>query len=105
MSERRRSLNGEAVGTPRDKETMQTFAGARRLLKKHLVHTREVPNGRDFLFLGPNVELHDALRLVIDVEQKNRRFIHFDFARVDEYFLLRVLGTEADQVHITGYFE
>ncbi|MEK9136234.1 MAG: hypothetical protein AAB393_03860 [Bacteroidota bacterium] len=87
-----RSHKDEIVATLRDAESIKRFTDVQSLLKNHLVHTREILNGKDFLFAGPSGSLHDALRYV-------------DFAQVDEFFLLRVVGSEADQEMIAGYFE
>ena len=100
-----RSHKEEVVASLRDKQAIQQFLDAQALLKHHLVHTRQILNGKDFLFLGPGTELHDALRLMVKVEHEYSRFIHIDFVRVDEYFLLRVVGSEEDQQVVSGYFE
>ena len=101
----RRSHKDEVVATLHDEETIKRFIDAQALLKRHLVHTREIPNGKDFLFLGPRDQLHEALRLLVEVGHRSNRFIHVDFAQVDEYFLLRVIDSGADQQFISGYFE
>ena len=98
------SPKDERVGTLRDTPTTRQFIDARDLLKRYLVHTREILNGKDYLFLGPKTELHNALKLIVDVEHGNSRFLHVDFAQVDEYFLLRVVGSEANQQLISEYF-
>jgi hypothetical protein len=100
-----RSHKDEIVATLRDAESIKRFTDVQSLLKSHLVHTREILNGKDFLFAGPSGLLHDALRYLIEVEHQSNRFLHVDFAQVDEFFLLRVVGSEADQEMITGYFE
>jgi hypothetical protein len=105
MSEsRHRSHREEVVASLRDKQVIQRFLDAQALLKRHLVHTRQIPNGRDFLFLGPEGELHDALKLIVKVEHDYSRFSHVDFVQVDEYFLFRIVGSEADQQLVSGYF-
>jgi hypothetical protein len=102
---RRRSRRDEVVVTPRDEETVRRLTEVRALLKRYLVHTREILNGKDFLFLGPKDVLHEALRFLVEVEHRGNRFIHVDFAQVDEYFLLRVIGSGVDQQALSGYFE
>lgn len=101
---KRRSRRDEVVVTLRDEETVRRFADARALLKQYLVHTREILNGKDFLFLGPKTELHEALRFLVEVEHRGKRFLHIDFAQVDEYFLLRVIGSGVDQQALSRYF-
>ena len=106
MSEgRHRSHKDEVVASLRDKQVIQQFLDAQALLKRHLVHTRQILNGKDFLFLGPRDELHDALKLIINIEHEYSRFIHIDFVQVDEYFLFRIVGSEADQQLVSRYFE
>jgi hypothetical protein len=106
MSEgRHRSHKDEVVASLRDKRVIQQFLDAQALLKRHLVHTRQILNGKDFLFLGPKNELHDALKLIVNVVHEYSRFIRIDFVQVDEYFLLRIVGFEADQQLVSGYFE
>ena len=102
---RHRSHKDDVVASLRDTVTIQQFLAAQALLKRHLVHTRQILNGRDFLFLGPTGELREALKLIVNVEHEYSRFIHIDFVQVDEYFLLRVVGSEADQQLVSGYFE
>lgn len=99
------SHKDEVVASLRDKQVIQQFLNAQALLKRHLVHTRQILNGKDFLFLGPRDELHDALKLIVNVEHEYSRFIHIDFVQVDEYFLFRIIGSEADQQLVSGYFE
>ena len=106
MSEGRHlSHKDEVVASLRDKQVIQQFLDAQALLKRHLVHTRQILNGKDFLFLGPRDELHDSLKLIVTVEHEYSRFIHIDFVQVDEYFLFRIVGSEADQQLISRYFE
>jgi hypothetical protein len=100
-----RSHADDVIASLRGTETAAKFTAARTLLRRHLIHTREIPNGKDFLFLGPKTELHDALRVIVDVEQAGGKRLHFNYAELVGYFLLRVSGSEADQENITGYFE
>ncbi len=106
MKERsRRGRKGGTVDTPIGRDESGPFAEARNLLKGHLVHTREIPNGKDFLFLGSRETLHGALTQIVDFEHKSKRFVHVDFAEVDGYYLLRVVGLEEDQQRISTYFD
>ena len=104
MSKHRSHKDG-ALAALQNKETVAQFTAAQALLKRHLVHTREIPNGKDFLFLGPQEELHNALKLVVEVEHASGRPLHFNYVEVDQYFLLRVSGPEAEQQIIAAYFE
>lgn len=78
----------------------------RRLLRAHLVHTRDVANGKDFLFSGPAQPLHDALRQVTLIEQaREGEHLRLDFAEVGPFFLLRVIGGPAQQAEIAAFLE
>ena len=77
---------------------------ARKLLGHHLVHTREVANGRDFLFSGPKEKLHEALRRLVEFEHRRETGLKLDFAEIEEYFLLRITGAPLLQGQISGYF-
>ena len=101
----RRSHRDDVVAILKDERVAALFIKAQDLLKNHLVHTREILNGSDFLFLGPERELHDALKLIVDVEHKSSQFLHIDFAQVDEYFLLRLVGSETSRHVISSYFD
>ncbi len=103
--DKRRSHKDDFVATLRDGKLAVQFTNAQALLKRHLVHTRDIPNGKDFLFLGPETELHDALKLITEIEHNSSRSLHIDFAQVDQYFLLRVVGLKKDQRIIVTYFE
>jgi len=80
------------------------FKAAKELLARHLVHTREVANGRDFLFSGPKEELHQALRCLVDFEHRHGAGMQLDFAEIEDYFLLRVSGGPQLQESISTYF-
>jgi len=100
-----RSHKDDVVAALQNKETVAQFTAALVLLKCHLVHTREIPNGKDFLFLGPQEELHNALKLVVEVEHASGKLLHLNYVEVDQYFLLRVSGQEGEQQIIAAYFE
>jgi hypothetical protein len=101
---RRSSKNSGVTTSQRTPGTAQ-HDKVRSLLKMRLVHTRDIPNGKDFLFLGPRDPLYDSLRSVLQFENRAKRLIHVDFAAVDEYFLLRMSGPESAQEIISTYFE
>jgi len=86
-------------------EEVVRFAEACQLLKRHLVHTREILNGKDFLFSGPSQELHTALKSLVEIEHRCSRFLQFDYVQIDEYFLLRAAGIEKHLPIIESYFE
>ena len=99
------SHTDDIISTLRDKEAVQRFSATRLLLQQHLVHKRTIPNGRDFLFQGPHDELHESLRQLVEIERSYGRFLQFDYAQVEEYFLLRVVGSEQYQHAIANYFD
>jgi hypothetical protein len=69
------------------------------------MHTREVLNGRDFLFSGPPEELRAALRSLTEVETRGGCHIHLNYVQLEGYFLLRVVGSEECQDLILSYFD
>ena len=82
-----------------------SFEAVKGLLKQHLIHKREIPNGRDFLFSGPATELHDALKSLVEINHKRNQLLHLDYVQVDEFFLLRIMGSGEYAEIIQGYFE
>ena len=89
-----------------DRSEVQAYAAARKKLAKNLVHTRDIPNGRDFLFTGDPGELREALRKLVEVEHVLPHHpLHLDYALIDEYFLLRITGTHRYGDIIRSYFE
>lgn len=95
----------EILTTLHDPTDIDRFTSARDFLTQHLIHKREILNGRDFIFSGPCEEIHSALKNLIEIEHKAGRFLEFDFAKIDEIFLLRVVGEECHQDIIDTYFE
>ena len=93
------------ISALRDQSERERFVNARKLLGKHVIHKREIPNGRDYMFSGPADTLHDALRDLTSLEQSTSRFLQFDYARVDDYFLLRIVGLREHQGTIDSYFD
>jgi hypothetical protein len=102
---RRRSHAEDVVSALSSQQERERFTRARLLLKQHLVHRREVPNGRDYLFSGPGELLHPALKDLRDLESRCSRFLEFDYAQIDEYFLLRIVAMAAHQHVIDTYFD
>ncbi len=105
MKSGRRSHSEEVVSTLPDVKDRERFTNARLVLKQHLVHTREVSNGKDYLFSGPEESLHTALKDLRDLEHRCSRFLQFDYAQVEDYFLLRIVGLSQHQTLIETYFE
>ncbi|MGH9425817.1 MAG: hypothetical protein ACRD2L_05855 [Terriglobia bacterium] len=104
-SGRRASHTDHVVSSLRDPKEIERFTAARQKLKQHLVHTREILNGKDFLFSGPVDELHGALKDLVEIEHRCSRFLQFDYAQIEEYFLLRIGGLPEHSHIIESYFE
>lgn len=106
MTSRQHNRHIDAVIAALEQEhDRERFTEARSLLKQYLIHTREIPNGRDFLFAAPTEPLLDALRDLRTLEYRCSRFLLFDYAQIDEYFLLRIVGQPEHQPVIESYFE
>jgi hypothetical protein len=106
MKRTRRKHSDELVARLSDRSEAVAYAHARRILANNLVHTREIPNGRDFLFAGNVSELRDALRTLVEIEQAiPSQPLHLDYVLIDEYFLLRITGTHHYSEVIRTYFE
>jgi hypothetical protein len=102
---RRRSHADDVVSALPSRADRERFTCARETLKAHLVHKREVPNGRDFLFSGPGDILHPALRDLRELESRCSRFLEFDYAQIEDIFLLRIVAMAAHQPLIESYFD
>lgn len=95
----------DVVSALQDQAERDRFVNAVKILKEHLIHKREIPNGRDFLFAGTTGSLHEALRDLRDLEQQTSRFLQFDYAQIEGYFLLRIIGRTDRQSTIESYFD
>ncbi len=104
-ADRRRSHAEEVISALRSQDEREKFTRAREFLTRHLVHKREIFNGRDFLFSGPAPEIHEALRNLRDLESRCSRFLEFDYAQVDDFFLLRIVSHPQYQDTIDTYFD
>ncbi len=104
MLRSRSSHIDEVLSSVRDPQESGRFLRARQVLQEHLVYTREILNGKDFVFSGPDVLVHQALRDLVAIEHQVGRFLLFDYARVDDFYLLRIVGTEAYKEAIDSYF-
>jgi hypothetical protein len=104
-AERRRSHAEEIAFSLGDQKALERFTSARTYLQQHLVVKRVIPNGRDFLFSGPGHDLQTALKDLVEIEHRASRFLLFDYAQIDDYFLLRVVGGGEYQETIDTYFD
>jgi len=104
-SERRRSHTEEIAFSLGDHKAVERFTLAQAFLKQHLVVKRDIPNGRDFLFTGPQHDLQNALKELVEIEHRASRFLLFDYAPIDDYFLLRVVAGPEHQETIDAYFD
>jgi hypothetical protein len=91
-----------SLGDPR---AVEQFSAARRFLQAHLVVRRDLPNGKDFLFAGEAGELQQALKDLVAIEHRASRFLLVDFAKIDDYFLLRVVAKSEYIGMIETYFD
>ena len=94
----------EVLSAVRDPQVSERFMRVRETLKEHLVYTREILNGKDFVFSGSEKVIHLALHDLVAIEHQVGRFLQFDYAKVDEFYLLRIVGTEAYRDAIETYF-
>ncbi len=74
-------------------------------LRAWLVHTRELLDGRDFLFSGPPSEIQQSLSVIVNTEHNLSSGLQCFFTRIDTYFLLRIQGPKDRQHDIASYFE
>ncbi len=100
----RSSHIAEVLSAVHDPQATERFMRARQTLQEHLVYTREILNGKDFVFSGPEKLIHLALHDLVAVEHQVGRFLLFDYAKVDEFYLLRIVGTEGFKEAIESYF-
>jgi hypothetical protein len=92
----------EALADPQDVERL---LDALRVLRRCLVHTRNVANGLDFLLSGPADELRAALRTLGELDRRGQCLLGFDYVQLEGYFLLRVVGTPECQDLVLSYLE
>ena len=106
MKPGQRTHTHEVIASLNGRGEAEAFSSAWKELAENLVHTREIPNGRDFLFSGDSEKLRQALKTLAEIEQRQRHQpLHLDYAMVEEYFLLRITGTHRYVDVIRGYFE
>jgi hypothetical protein len=69
-----------------------------------LIVTREIPNGRDFLFSEGSEQMHSVLKALVEFERGHDRNLQCDYVKVEEYFLLRIIGSKDVQERIQRFF-
>ncbi len=104
MSSAARSHTQELLSKLSNPQDADRFLSAIAVLRPRLIHTREIPNGLDFLFSGPEKEIHAALRSLTEIEPRGGCNLRLDYVRIETYFLLRVLGSQECQDLIRSYF-
>lgn len=87
-----------------DGDNLTRFHEARTVLREHLVRTRDVPNGCDYLFEGPEELLRHALHVLVTAERKVGWTLHIDYARVENFFLLRIVSRDDCSEACDSYF-
>jgi hypothetical protein len=88
-----------------ESDEARRFRSARTILRETLVMTRDTPIGRDYLFAGSPGDIRDALRAIIAIEHRHDCGLHLDYALVEDYVLLRIVGGEELREVILGYFD
>ena len=104
MSPSARSHTQELLAKLTNPQDAERFLSAIAVLRPRLVHTREIPNGLDFLFSGPEEEIHAALRSLTEIEPHGGCNLQLNYVPIETYFLLRVLGSQECQDLIRSYF-
>jgi hypothetical protein len=103
--ERLRNHTRQLLSSLADPRDVEKFLSSVRVLRPCLIHTREVPNGRDFLFAGPDADIRAALRVLVELEPQGSCPLQLNYAQIETYFLLRVVGSEDCQDLVLSYFE
>ncbi len=103
--ERRRTSHAGDIQLSPGAPTAVELRQALLSLRKHLIHRRDVPNGKDFLFAGPPGEIHAALTKLVAIEHMQSGGLQYNYTQIDEFFLLRVLGPPDRQAEIASFFE
>jgi hypothetical protein len=104
MTPSARSHTQEILAKLGDPQDADRFLSAIAVLRPRLVYTREVSNGLDFLFAGPDEEIYAALRSLTELESRGGCHLQLNYVRIEAYFLLRVLGSQECQDLIRSYF-
>ncbi len=77
----------------------------RSTLRQWIVHARDVANGKDFLFSGPERQIRTNLKSLIAEEKVKSTELTLTYVHIDEYVLLRITGPPSAQSTIDKYFE
>lgn len=101
---RRRDKNHDDMTIVRSGEPVTGLLEAMAQLRGRLVHTRELLDGRDFLFSGPPSLLRSALTRIVEAEHRVPGGLQCVFTQIDTFFLLRIQGPEERQKEIGSYF-
>jgi hypothetical protein len=104
MTPSARSHTQEILAKLANPQDADRFISAVAVLRPRLIYTREVANGLDFLFAGPEQEIHAALRSLTEIEPRGGCHLQLNYVRIETYFLLRVLGSQECQDLIRSYF-
>jgi len=95
--------------SPKDILASHRFAKDENLIRSKLqrwiVHTRDVANGKDFLFSGPESQIRSHLKSLIAEEKMRSSDLTLTYVHLDEYVLLRITGPPSSQSTIDKYFE
>jgi hypothetical protein len=103
-------MNGSAPhrevlrATLRSESDAERFDSAHRFLRSQLISTRDTAIGRDFFFAAKAAGVSGALRDLVEIEHEHGKDLHFDYAELEGYFLLRIAGTPAQRADIDTYF-
>ena len=81
------------------------FNAAHRFLRSRLVARRDTAIGRDYLFAGDAAGVSGALKDLVEIEHEHGKDLHFDYAELGGYFLLRIVGSAAQRPDIDAYFD
>jgi len=87
-----------------DRGGTEQFNAAHGFLRSRLVATRDTAIGCDFLFAADAAGVGAALKDLVRIEHEHGRDLHFDYAEVGGYYLLRIVGTPLQKPDIDRYF-
>ncbi len=95
----------DIVSSLSDQSEKERFMKALNTLGPHVVHKREVSNGKDYLFDSASESLQEALRDLVSLEQRVGHTVQFNYARLEDFLLLRITGRTETQPLIDAFFE
>lgn len=96
---------GSLIAAIRSPAEAERFRKAHTVLQSHLLMTRDLPIGRDFLFPANLNAVRAALRDLAEIEHAHGGDLHIDYTQLNDYFLLRIIGNPAQRNDIDKYFE